>query len=139
MEVDLQVVLGLEQPRELLSQLCVCLRFVGEEPDTGHGGSDLVLEEESERSDQKKSGMWKGCEENSDRIPTHEAWLPTPTPITSCPAHSYPSHRGPGDPKENRLAGLLGRKDTSPPQRRSLSRRLLVLHPACLPSYSGTE
>lgn len=43
LEVDLQVVLGLKQPREFLSQFCVSLCFVTEEPDTGHGGPDLVL------------------------------------------------------------------------------------------------
>lgn len=47
LEVDLQVVLGLKQPRELLSQFCVCLRFVTEEPNTGHSSPNLVLEEKN--------------------------------------------------------------------------------------------
>lgn len=49
LEVDLQVVLGLKQPRELLSQLRVGLCFVTEEPNTGHGSPDLVLRLGSER------------------------------------------------------------------------------------------
>ena len=79
MEVDLQVVLGLKQPRELLSQLRICLCFVTEEPNTGHGGPDVVLEEENECSGQRRFGGW-GCEENSDLISPREAWLPAPFP-----------------------------------------------------------
>lgn len=53
LEVDLQVVLGLKQPRELLSQIRVGLCFVTEEPNTGHGGSDLVLGLKNECSGQR--------------------------------------------------------------------------------------
>lgn len=60
MEVDLQVVLGLKQPRKLLSQFRVCLRFVTEEPNTGHGSPDLVLEEKNKSLGQMRSGIWEG-------------------------------------------------------------------------------
>lgn len=60
MEVNLQVILGLKQPRELLSQFCICLCFVTEEPNTGHGGTDLVLEEKDEISGQRRSGILEG-------------------------------------------------------------------------------
>lgn len=62
MEVDLQVILGLKQPRELLSQFCIRLCFVTEEPNTGHGGPDLVLEEKDKISGQRRSGISKGVE-----------------------------------------------------------------------------
>ena len=79
MEVDLQVVLGFQQPRELLSQLRVRLCFVSEEPDTGHGGPHMVLEEENEHSGQRRLGGW-GCGENSDLNSTQDVWLPAPLP-----------------------------------------------------------
>lgn len=62
MEVDLEVVLGLKQPRELLSQFCVSFCFVTKEPDTGHGGPDLILEEENEHSGQMRSGILEGMD-----------------------------------------------------------------------------
>lgn len=85
LEVDLQVVLGLKQPRELLSQFRVCLCFVTEEPNTGHGSPDLVLEEKNKSLGQRTSGIWEGgVWGNSDLTPTHDACVPAPIPISSC-------------------------------------------------------
>lgn len=110
MEVDLQVVLGLKQPRELLSQFHVCLCFVTEEPNTGHGCPDLVLEGKQEfRSKEVRDiGGW-GCEESSDLIPTHDACLPALLSTGSYSAVLYQSLLGPRDPTAKWPAEPLGR------------------------------
>lgn len=99
MEVGLQVVLGLKQPGELFSQFRVCLRFVTEEPNTGHGSPDLVLEEKNKSLGQRRSGIREvGCGGDSELTPTQDACIPAPVHIATCTALWHQSLLGPRDP-----------------------------------------
>lgn len=92
LEVDLQVVLGLKQPRQLLSQVCICLCFVTEEANTGHGSPDLVLEEESDVQVRGDLGYWRvGGVRILTRFPAKRSGYqhPLPPPMVQLLCISY--------------------------------------------------